>query len=286
VSETAAPDVPADWAEAIQDILSGGVQRVVVLGPPDAGKSSFCRALLCEAIRIEQAVVLIDADVGQKTVGPPAAVTLAHADRSRTLAGLAFVGTTDPVRGLSRIVAGTRRLLLEAGVSPVIVNTGGLLAGAGRRLKAAKLAAVRPELIVTLGADPNLDTILDRHPVFPVIRLASSPQARRKTSAHRRRAREEAFRRYFQNASVWHLDASGIQGADIPERLLVGFADDSGRDLAMGILLGLQREQHRLDLFGPDLVGTAISVIPGMLRLDENFRDFPANEALLRNLPP
>jgi hypothetical protein len=54
----------------------------------------------------------------------------------------------------------------------------------------------------------------------------------------------------------------------------------------MGILLGLQREQHRLDLFGPDLVGTAISVIPGMLRLDENFRDFPANEALLRNVPP
>lgn len=269
-------DIPPEWAETIRSILLKGEGRIVVLGPRDVGKSSFCRVLLDEAVRAGRAAALVDADLGQKAVGPPAAVTLAYADRPGELAGLAFVGTTDPVRGLQRVVEGTRRLVAEARAGLVVVNTGGLVVGAGYRLKAAKLAAVRPDLAVALGTGPELDVLVERNAACPLVRLAPSPLARRKSASRRRRAREEAFRRYFEGASVWRLEAVGPAGAfptALPERLLVGIADRSGRDLALALLMGGGPGEGRLDLLGPDPGGRAARVVPGMLRLDEEFRE-------------
>jgi polynucleotide 5'-hydroxyl-kinase GRC3/NOL9 len=269
-------DIPPEWAEAVRSILLEGKGRVVVLGPQDVGKSSFCRVLLDEAVRVGRGAALVDADLGQKAVGPPAAVTLAYADRPGELAGLAFVGTTDPMRGLTRVVEGTRRLAAEARADLVVVNTGGLVAGVGRKLKAAKLAAVRPDIVIALGTGPELDAMVERNAACPLVRLAPSALARRKRASRRRRAREEAFRRYFEGAPVWHLRAGALAGADpaaLPERLLVGIADRSGRDLALAILLGGRMEEGRLDLLGPDPGGRAAMVVPGMLRLDEDFRE-------------
>jgi polynucleotide 5'-hydroxyl-kinase GRC3/NOL9 len=66
------PDVPPDWAAAMERIAAGDVRRVLVLGPGDAGKSTFCRVLLRHAVRNGRGVALLDADPGQKLVGPPA----------------------------------------------------------------------------------------------------------------------------------------------------------------------------------------------------------------------
>jgi polynucleotide 5'-hydroxyl-kinase GRC3/NOL9 len=96
--DAVAPDVPADWAAAVRRILDGDIRRVLVLGAKDAGKSSFCRVLLRQAARAGRPAELLDADPGQKLVGPPACVTLARGP-SPMPAALAFVGTLDPLRG-------------------------------------------------------------------------------------------------------------------------------------------------------------------------------------------
>lgn len=98
-SPSASVDVPDDWADAIDQILSGSLRRLTVLGPTDAGKSSFCNALLADAARWGRRLVLLDTDVDQKVVGPPACVTLGRWEGELKLSSLAFVGTTDPLRG-------------------------------------------------------------------------------------------------------------------------------------------------------------------------------------------
>ncbi len=84
-------------------------RRAIVIGSVDTGKSTLCRFLLNEAQRAGRSSALLDCDVGQKTVGPPACVTLAEAGSTK----LAFVGTTNPLRAgdaSSRGCAASRRL--------------------------------------------------------------------------------------------------------------------------------------------------------------------------------
>ena len=57
-------------------ITAGGIHRVLVLGAPDAGKSTFRGMLLAHAAGQSRRAALLDADPGQKHVGPPACVTL------------------------------------------------------------------------------------------------------------------------------------------------------------------------------------------------------------------
>src|SRR5215210_1131069 len=195
---TGEPPVPSGWRAALAAITHQDVRRVLVIGLADVGKSTFCRILLGAARASGRTAALLDTDVGQKTVGPPACVTASEESGSR----LVFVGTTDPVRGWRRIVHGTRTLANAAKADLMIVNTSGLLRGPGRGLKADKMAALRPDLLIALGSGPDLEHIISDNPSIPVVRLAQSPAARRKTKAARRAAREQAFRRYFSDAVV------------------------------------------------------------------------------------
>jgi polynucleotide 5'-hydroxyl-kinase GRC3/NOL9 len=264
------PDVPADWAAAVRRILGGDIRRILVLGSKDAGKSSFCRVLLREAARMGRAAELLDADPGQKIVGPPACATLVRG-LSSTPTALAFVGVLDPLRGWHRLVDGSARLVAEVSDHALlVVNTSGLLAGAGRRLKAAKIAVVRPQLLVGLGGDPELDAILTDHTAIPAVRLGRSPSARRKTRGERRALRCAAFHAYLAFAPVWSLDLRGLwqEGEELPaERQLVGLADAMGRDLVLGVALGSRSDAQSLVLRAPRPALPVAGLRWGALRL-------------------
>src|SRR5690606_35645179 len=79
-------DIPDEWKAAADLILRRQPITAMVLGPVDAGKSSLCRALLASAAREQLKARLIDSDVGQKLVGPPAAVTAADVQTPAQLA--------------------------------------------------------------------------------------------------------------------------------------------------------------------------------------------------------
>lgn len=272
-------DVPPDWAAAAERIAAGGVRRVLVLGPGDAGKSTFCRVLLRRTARDGLDVALLDADPAQKLVGPPACVTLGRGEPP-ALSALAFTGALDPLRGWRRSVAGVGRLAAEAaGADLLVCNTSGLLAGAGRRLKAAKIAAARPDLLVALGDGADLEAVLADHAAIPAIRLARPPLARRKGAGERRALRREAFRRYFAAAPVWTLDLRGLRreggpgGEEAPgPGRLVALADAAGRDLALGAVLDANGAPPggalRLRAPRPEVPVAALRW--GALRLDEH----------------
>ncbi len=62
-----------DWKRLASRIVMPN-QRVLVLGPSDAGKSTFCRYLIDYACAASLKVALVDADVGQSQIGPPTTI--------------------------------------------------------------------------------------------------------------------------------------------------------------------------------------------------------------------
>ena len=274
-----ATGMPRDWAEAIRRILEGPARRVAVLGPRDVGKSTFCGRVLHAAGR---RAALLDTDPAQKAVGPPACVTLGRQAPDGTLmpGAMAFVGTPDPLRGWRRLVAGTARLAAEAGSELLVTNTSGLLAGAGRRLKLAKLRAVDADLLVAIGDDPALDALLADLGGLPILRIGRPPQARRKTDGERRVVRQEAFRRHFAGATAWTATTSDlwVEGMDpdrvlLPPRLLLGLVDASGQDTALGILLETDAAAGTVTIFAPVGRAGVAGIRPGRVGLDLHYRE-------------
>lgn len=260
-----------EWDHAVGSLTGSAARRVVVLGAADVGKSTFCRHLLRAAVDRERSAVLIDADVGQKMVGPPAAVTQAEAGAPELLSDLAFVGTTDPVMGFSRIVTGLDRLSRDANCDLLVVNTSGLLSGVGRRLKTAKIAALAPDLLVAIGQDPALLATLADHPEIPRLNLASPAQARRKTLGQRRAARREAFRRHFEGSRVHDVPLGGGDITVLSERQLVGLVDRVGRDLGLGLVEAIYPDRARAHVWSPAPPEAVRGLVAGRVRLDQNF---------------
>lgn len=271
--------VPPDWAEAAERILREDTRSVLVLGAVDMGKSTLCRFLLAEAMRNGRSAALLDADVGQKTVGPPACVTLLDSSGLR----LAFVGTTSPLPEWRRLIDGIRRLASEADADLLVVNTSGLLAGPGRRLKAAKIEALRPDLLIGIGGGADLEAVLSDHGNRPVLRLMQSPEARRKTDGERRAIRREAFRRYFTQAAALVLSRQKLQpvrsDAPCPAGLLVGLKDRHGGVEGLGLLTG-QPDAATVEILTPVAAERIGRIVPGALCLDENFAEISLRRRL------
>ncbi len=198
-------DVPAPWRRATEEIGARGGGRVLLLGAADVGKSSFCAALCRRLLDGGERVAVVDSDVGQKDLGPPATVTLGYPGRGRPLAAtpvaeLAFVGGTNPARHMLALVAGTLRLATVAEAPFVVVDTSGLVRGPGWALKTQKIEALRPDVLVAIARGRELDGVLAANRHLPALCLRPSRHARRRSRAARAAARQRAFAAYFADA--------------------------------------------------------------------------------------
>ena len=82
-------DVPPDWRALADRLEAGEWRRLIVLGAADTGKSTLCRYL---GERLP-GTALLDADPGQKMVGPAACVTLGDwADGALQCHRMHFIG--------------------------------------------------------------------------------------------------------------------------------------------------------------------------------------------------
>lgn len=133
----------------------------MVIGPVDTGKTTFCHRLARAAVDAGLPAVLVDADLGQSEIGPPACVSLAVArepfERLSDLrvASSAFVGSISPQWALTEHVAATCRMANEAMRREerlVICDTTGYAnIPWAERLKRAKLEALDPDEVVFLS---------------------------------------------------------------------------------------------------------------------------------------
>lgn len=204
----AALDLPAPWVDSVERVREHHWRKILVLGDNDTGKSTYCRYLVSQLTQAGARVVFLDADIGQKDVGPPA--TIALADHGVALSepeptALYFVGDTTPVGHLAPILVGVMRLLAAAQSDFVVIDTTGLVLGPGRVLKTYKIAAIDPDVIVALQRDRELEPTLHAQRHRPVLRLPVSDQAVSKSLRERRLARGQRFAAHFARASILAL---------------------------------------------------------------------------------
>jgi polynucleotide 5'-hydroxyl-kinase GRC3/NOL9 len=196
------------WKAALEDLQRA--RTILLLGATDTGKTTFLTWLVNCLLARERQIAIVDADVGQSSLGPPTTIGLSLvSDPFQCLqelapAALYFVGSTSPRGHLVPVVVGTKRLVdrarrLEA--DRVVIDTCGFIsADGGRMLKQYQIDLVDPDVVVCLQRDQECEPILlaFRYRQRPrVLRLRASHACRRRSMEERRRHRERAVHRYF-----------------------------------------------------------------------------------------
>lgn len=203
----------ADWEETISVIVQSGIKsRTLLLGGADVGKTTFTRLLVNALTATGQRVAIVDADLGQSEIGPPACVGLAFSDgQQNSLSELSphalmFVGSTSPPGFLLEHASAIRRLADMAGDMPLIVDTSGFLYGSGaRRLNQITFDLLAPTHVVALQRKDELEGILapiQRRDGVHIHRPTIPAVIGKKPSAFRTQRRAMRFAAYFEGARL------------------------------------------------------------------------------------
>jgi len=282
-----------DPHQSIIDRTAQSGEVVVLVGGIDSGKTTLGRAIARAGTQAGRSVAFLDADLGQKTVGPPACVALRMVRDAEDLAAgeriepdeLSFVGSTSPQGQLLPLVVGTGLLLSRAremGADLVVVDTSGLVSGVyGQILKFHKIELLRPDVVIGLARGEEMDPLLGVIRRFfdtDVVTLQVHPEARSTSVEERAERREAAMRGYFGSAlQRWRVKPTVFMPA-LPalfdhaqlDRLLVGMSDGAGRTSGIGYLEH-SAQDGVLRLISPVAEApTALKL--GSIRLDPDFR--------------
>jgi polynucleotide 5'-hydroxyl-kinase GRC3/NOL9 len=288
--------------EALVDDAVRTKHTVLLVGGLDTGKSTLSRSLLSAAVAAGRTAAYLDADVGEKSVGPPATIALKRVtsaedlepDRFAVADVLSFVGSTSPEGHLLPILAGIatlHRTAIEGGAELVVVDTSGLVSGIqGQILKYHKVELLRPDLVVGLQRGEELLPLLGVIQRFfdtEVVPLSVHPSVVPTTVDQRAENRERAMGRYFAaELHRFRVKPTVFMPALPPlfdlahlHRLLVGLSDGAGAYTGLGFLEHAQ-EEGVLRLISPVAAGPKALRL-GSVRLEESFR---AKRVDLRNL--
>lgn len=255
---------PKEWF-GLLDVLGEEKGIAILLGASDTGKSTLAKFLMSHLCQRGLKVGLVDADIGQSFLGPPATIGLSvfksHPDWKVILSPpeIFFVGSTTPEDHFPIHLKGVKRMVDKASsYSPdvILVDTTGFVLGeAGKELKRRKIDLISPRIILALQKHDEIKPILEQYkenPVYKIYRLPLSEQVRSKSVEERRIYRTNKFRDYFKYSSIQELSIEEVQiegevldpsGALLPlgwalgtNGLLIGLKDGNDDTLALGVI--------------------------------------------------
>jgi polynucleotide 5'-hydroxyl-kinase GRC3/NOL9 len=228
---------------------------VIILGDVDSGKSTLSTFLANTCLNHRVQTSVIDGDVGQADIGPP--TTTSSSTVSKHIINLQelrpersfFVGDTSPSSVPDKLVQSIAHLKnnISTGSEIAILNTDGWVReDQAVEHKLQLLDSLRPDLVIALSLDHELDQILEMQR-RPTLRLEASSFARTRTRDERKKAREEGYRRFLKNpihldlrldtiklrmfntAKQQHLDQTSMH-----KGTLAGLLDENGELLSIG----------------------------------------------------
>jgi polynucleotide 5'-hydroxyl-kinase GRC3/NOL9 len=174
-------------------------------------------------------IAIVDADVGQSSLGPPTTIGLGivaqpfQSLQELTPAALYCVGSTSPRGHLLPVIVGTKRMVdraLRIEVDQVIIDTCGFIgAGGGQALKHHQIDLVNPDIVVCLQRVQECERILlaFRYCQRPrILRLRASRACRRRSMEERRLHRERALQRYFAKPKIVSLSWDDLNLVEAP----------------------------------------------------------------------
>ena len=288
--------------DRLVDRAAHAARAALFVGGLDSGKSTLVRATAAYALRLGRSVAFLDADVAQKTVGPPCTVGFKHvrSPDDLTLEHLAeadamgFVGSTSPQNHLLPLVGALGRLRDRAhaeGADLVVVDTSGMVSGIwGQLVKYYKVDTLEPDMVIGLQRGGELDPVLGVIQRFfgtEILTAGVHPSVELSSVEERMEQRERAMARYFEGELSRFRVKPTVFMPSLPplfdlaqlDRLLVGLSDGAGGFTGIGFLEHL-RDEGALRLVAP-VAEPPKALRLGSVRLDAQYR---AKRVDLRNL--
>lgn len=288
--------------DRLVDRAAHEARTAVFVGGLDSGKSTLARATAAYALRLGRSVAFLDADVAQKTVGPPGTVGFKHIgsaddltkDRLADADALGFVGSTSPQNHLLPLVGALGRLNDRAhreGADLVVVDTSGVVSGIwGQLVKYYKVDTLEPDMVVGLQRGRELDPVLGVIQRFfgtEVLTAAVHPSVELSSVEERMEQRQRAMAHYFAGELSRFRVKPTVFMPSLPpmfdlgqlDRLLVGLSDGAGGFTGLGFLEHLP-DEGALRLVSP-VAEPPKALRLGSVRLEGDYR---AKRVDLRNL--
>jgi polynucleotide 5'-hydroxyl-kinase GRC3/NOL9 len=255
---------PKEWYTLL-DVLKEEKGIAILLGATDTGKSTLAKFLIFNLCQKGLKVALVDADIGQSFLGPPATIGLSvfKSDPDWQLVltppEIFFVGSITPEGNFPIHLKGVERMADKAashGVDVILVDTTGFVLGEqGIELKRRTLDLLSPRFILALQKSDELEPILEHYKenALPrILRLPLSEQVRPRSMEERRTYRTDKFQEYFKHSVIQELAVEGFQiegevldpnGETLPldwalkiNGLLIGLKDSNDETLALGLI--------------------------------------------------
>jgi len=253
-----------DWADRIAQQLSskGLIQKGIclILGAADTGKTTLAAAL-AKHLANNGPVGIVDADIGQSHIGPPATVGWTLFDNPQidfaqlAVGGISFVGDVTPLGHLLQLTAAITRSVQQVSklTELIIIDTPGFI----REPAAAVLwwtvqQILQPKLILAVQRNDELKNILVGLRSFGLkLELLDSPsQIPLKSPQHRQNHRQKEFNKYFRNSHLYNIslrDTAVQAGSNSCHasliRRLVALRDQNCEDLAVGVITKWQNNE-------------------------------------------
>jgi polynucleotide 5'-kinase involved in rRNA processing len=249
-------DIEQTHASVIER-LAAQPGRVFVLGGVDTGKTTFTRRLARAGLDAGHIVAIVDADVGQSTIGAPSTAGLkivrevADLEPPFTPDAMSFVGSMSPRGHVLPMVTGSAKLVMRAiemGARLIVVDTSGLIDGvAGQMLKLTKAELCRPHHAVALSHGGELEPVngvLRRFLSLDINEVGVHPNTRVRTVDERAAHREQRLAAFLgPEVYRWRVKPTVFLPTLPPmfepaslDGLLVGVDDGEGNCLGLGIL--------------------------------------------------
>ena len=270
---------PQEWY-ALLNILEKERGIAIIIGVTDTGKTTLANFLTLNLCQRGLKVALVDADIGQSSLGPPATIGFAvfksDPDWEVVLSPpeIFFVGSTTPEGHFPLYLEGIKRMVgkaLSYGTDLILVDTTGLVSGeAGKELKRRKIDLISPRFILALQKSDEIEHILalfQENPLYRILRLPLSEKVRPRSMEERRVNRANKFREYFKDSVIQELAVEQIRiegevldssGETLPldwslriNGLLIGLKGNNGDVLALGLIKNYFEEKKLLRVLTP-----------------------------------
>jgi polynucleotide 5'-hydroxyl-kinase GRC3/NOL9 len=265
-----------------RDLSRPGVYMLI--GGLDTGKTTLAMQAIRNAVNSGHTAVLVDADVGRTSVGPPACVgmrvfrDLADLEEVDKPEALHFVGTTTPARLVLQQVVATAAMVERArhAGEVVIIDTTAVVTGvSGETLKYHKTELCRPDRIVALQRGEEMEPLvgmLRRFLDVEVTTAPTDPAVEPMPPDARAKRRADAFRRALAPPLVTWKVRPTVFAPTLPvglnpgrlDGVLVGVQDHSGSCLGLGVLSHDEEALKVLTNVGEGMSGLRL----GSLRID------------------
>jgi polynucleotide 5'-kinase involved in rRNA processing len=228
----------------------------MLIGGLDTGKTTVALEAVRQAAAAGRTAVLVDADIGISTVGPPACVGLkviTHPDDLQAVQEpdmLHFVGAITSSRLVLQQVVATAVMVERARRlgDVIVVDTTAVASGvSGETLKYHKAELCRPDRVVALQRGEEMEPVVGMLRRFLDLEVVTAPTDARLTPLspdNRAQRRTDGFARALQPPLTRWKVRPTVFAPTLPvglsldrlDKVLVGVQDASGGCLGLGVL--------------------------------------------------